>query len=320
MSNIISVVIPCYNHERYIKSAVESVLSQTHGELELIVVDDGSTDRSLDYLRTVKDRRFQLLAQENQGAHTAINRGLELAQGEYLAILNSDDVFDPQRLEVCARYLSDSVNLVATWIKVINGSGKVLGVKKGWHNMLPWEFSAPNGDAFSFDEFTINLLASNFVSTTSNIVFSRNIYERIGGMRNLRFVHDWDFLLRAALHYKCMIIEQPLVQYRVHQNNTISSNREWMLFEICWIYATHLKNYFLTTNDRIEKGNYLKELEFISRSINVQGCGGTLWMMSQFIDGEKSNENAAPEEFLINDEAIRRVFLDDIRRRLNGEI
>ena len=94
----VSVVIPSYNHAAYIREAVDSVLSQSLSDLELIVVDDGSQDESLDILAGYSDRRFHLYTQLNQGAHAAINRGLHAAAGDYLAILNSDDAYHPQRL------------------------------------------------------------------------------------------------------------------------------------------------------------------------------------------------------------------------------
>jgi glycosyltransferase involved in cell wall biosynthesis len=94
-----SVVIPSYNHASYLAEAVNSVLNQSLSDLELIVVDDGSTDQSLVVLSGFKDPRLRIFQQDNQGAHAAINRGLREACGKYLAILNSDDVYHPQRLE-----------------------------------------------------------------------------------------------------------------------------------------------------------------------------------------------------------------------------
>ncbi len=95
----ISVVIPSYNHSSYIDKAVASVLNQTFDDLELIIVDDGSTDNTLEVLEAYSDPRLKIFSQENQGAHAAINRALELAEGKLLAVLNSDDFYHPERLE-----------------------------------------------------------------------------------------------------------------------------------------------------------------------------------------------------------------------------
>ncbi len=300
--SLVSVVIPSYNHATYIKQAVESVFAQTHTSLELIAIDDGSTDASLSYLRTVRDARFTLVEQANAGAHNAINKGLELAKGQYLAILNSDDVFHPERLAVCVSQLKDGVDLVASWIEIVNEKGKVLGVKEGWRNMLPWSFSPPKKEIAGVDKFTLNLLMSNFVSTTSNVVFTRKLYDEIGGMRNLRFVHDWDFLLRAAKKFRCELIEHPLLQYRTHTTNTISSNRAWMLFEICWIYAVHLKSFTGKMFPTAE--SFADEISFLSESINLQGNHKVMWMALQFINGE-NGVAFEREQDLINNAQLR---------------
>lgn len=307
---LVTVVIPSYNHAQYIKQAVESVLCQSYINLELIVIDDGSTDASLNYLRTIRDPRYTLIEQENAGAHNAINRGLALANGNYLAILNSDDVFHPDRLAACIAQLQQGVDLVASWIEVIDNNGKVLGIKEGWRNMLPWSIKQPERSIPASNEFTLNLLMTNFVSTTSNIVFTRRLYEKTGGMRNLRFVHDWDFLLRAARHFRCKLIEKPLLQYRIHQTNTISSNRAWMLFEICWIFAVHLKCFtgelFFHPTDT---DSLPDEINFLAHSINLQGNDKVMWMLLQYFDERKKLGEAYPEETLLYDERMRSAFI-----------
>ena len=308
--NLVSVVIPSYNHAPYLKKAVESVLAQTHTNLELIVIDDGSTDASLTYLRTIRDARFSLIEQANAGAHNAINRGLELAKGDYLAILNSDDVFHRERLAVCISRLKEGIDLVASWIELINEKGKVLGVKEGWRNMLPWSFSPPKTEIAGVDKFTLNLLMSNFVSTTSNVVFTRKLYEETGGMRNLRYVHDWDFLLRVAEKFRCELIELPLLQYRTHTTNTISTNRAWMLFEICWIYASHLKRFTRKMFPKAE--SFADEITFFSESINLQGNDKVMWMMMQYLDDRAKQGDVNPEGSFMENEMLRGEFIKHI--------
>lgn len=310
---LISVVIPSYNHEKYIKEAVESVLGQSYQNLELIVVDDGSSDASLDYLRSVDDSRFILIEQENSGAHSAINKGLAHAKGEVLSILNSDDIFHPDRLRKCLERLQGDADLVATWIEVIDDKGRRRGVKKGWKNMLPWSVAVNKNTSNRVDDFAYNLLITNFVSTTSNIVFTRNLYNFVGGMRNLRFVHDWDFLLRAAKNYRCVLIEEPLLKYRTHQTNTISSNRGWMLFEICWIYAVHLRSFLKNISSGNECSARLSvEINFLVKSINLQNNDRLMWMLLYYLDEFKHQGIANPEELLLEDKALRSSFIDVI--------
>ncbi len=96
---MISVIIPAYNHEKFIGPAVESVLAQSWRDLELLVIDDGSTDRTAEVVKSYDDPRLSYYYQENQDAYNTINRGLDMAKGEYIAILNSDDVYTTDRLD-----------------------------------------------------------------------------------------------------------------------------------------------------------------------------------------------------------------------------
>jgi len=96
---LVSVIIPAYNHERFVGAAVESVLGQSCADLELIVIDDGSRDRTGEVVQSYTDPRLSYYHQENQDAYNTINRGLGLARGEYTAILNSDDVYALNRLQ-----------------------------------------------------------------------------------------------------------------------------------------------------------------------------------------------------------------------------
>ena len=237
----ISVIIPCYNHQDYILEAVNSVLNQTHKNLELIIIDDGSSDHSLKILKKIDDSRINLISQNNKGAHAAINRGLELASGDYISILNSDDIFDENRLAfVLERMLSENADFASTWIEVIDCEGNKVGVKKAWENMLPWEHEGHFIIDSKSDDYLTNLLFSNFISTTSNMMFKRSIIQSGYKMRAFRFVHDWDFALRVANEYHCINIEEPLIKYRIHNSNTINSNQKWMLYEIMLVLAANI--------------------------------------------------------------------------------
>jgi hypothetical protein len=178
--------------------------------------------------------------------------------------------------------------------------------------MLPWPIEPPTKRIFDLDDFSYNLISTNFVSTTSNIVFTRKLFEKIGAMRNLRFVHDWDFLLRAARFFRCELIEKPLLQYRVHQTNTISSNRAWMLFEICWIYAVHLRNFTnIIFSESQTNSDSSDQIKFLSKSINLQGNDKVMWMLMQLIDDYR--KKSINEEKIINDEKLRSLFIQKIK-------
>lgn len=250
----ISVIIPSYNHERFIGSAVQSVLDQTEGDLELIVVDDGSKDNSLDVLRGFHDPRIIIHAQENRGAHAAINQGLQIAASPYLAILNSDDLYAPDRLATLLAILEKdpSVGLCGSYIEVIDVEGKTLGVKHGYHDLEPWTLPHAERSFRAGEDLHAALLTENYWSTTSNYVFSREWYEKVGAFQPLRYVHDWDFALRMSRQAGLYLHPEPLMQYRIHSSNTIRENQAAMIFEICWILAVHLPEQMTTGwfNDR----------------------------------------------------------------------
>ncbi|CAN7278809.1 glycosyltransferase family 2 protein [Paenibacillus sp. LjRoot56] len=300
----VSVIIPLYNHEKFISEAISSVLNQSYANLELIIIDDGSKDSSYSIAESFKDSRIILLKHENRGAHHTINRGLEMASGEYLTILNSDDSFEKDRLEKCLNYLrtNTDTHLVCSYIKLINEVGSGLGVKKGWENMEPWPIAHKDKSFAKNKDFIRNLLMSNFISTTSNMVFTKELYRHIGGMRNLRFAHDWDFALRAAEYGKCAIIESALMRYRLHGTNTINTNRKHMLFEICWIYAANLHRF---EGIHIFNNDPLIGLEEMAESLNFQGNDKLVWLLRSYFNSEIKRGVKEPELEILNNTILR---------------
>ena len=238
----ISVIIPSYNHAAYIGHAMESVFDQSLTDFELIVVDDGSTDNSLDILSSFSNLRLKILTQSNQGAHAAINRGLRAATGEYLAILNSDDQYHPFRLAKMLEVLkADSqVGLVGSYIEIIDNDGKALGIKHGYNDCSPWSLEAPERSFRAGKDLHKALLTENYWSTTSNFVFSRHWFDVVGEFHPLRYTHDWDFALRTARVSRMVLLPDVLMRYRVHASNTIRDDQAAMIFEICWCLAMHL--------------------------------------------------------------------------------
>jgi glycosyltransferase involved in cell wall biosynthesis len=322
---LISIIIPSYNHRQYIGEAVRSVLSQTYEDIELIVIDDGSQDGSPDFIATIKDGRVKLVRQANQGAPAAINRGLEMANGDFLAILNSDDSYHPRRLEkaIVAFQRDKDLKLVSSWIDVTDADGHLIGRKKGWENLEPWPLRRPDASFKRLNDFRLNLLATNFVSTTSNIIFRRSLYDQVGGMRNLRYVHDWDFLLRASEIAKCDQISEPLLRYRIHRANTIASDRKGMLFEICWVMAANIHRFegkfvFASTDSKV----LASDIEKLYESTNFQGNDKLIWVIRSFIEGQKFIGRQYAEESLLDDAVLREKFIslvnDDAQNRENN--
>jgi GT2 family glycosyltransferase len=182
------------------------------------------------------------LTQANQGAHAAINRGLREATGEYLAILNSDDLYHPHRLAKMLEVLiaDPQVGLVGSYIDIIDQNGKSLSIKHGYADSSPWLLEIPERSFRAGNDLHKALLTENYWSTTSNFVFSRRWFEAVGEFRPLRFTHDWDFALRMARVARLVLLPDVLMHYRVHATNTIREDRAAMIFEVCWCLAVHL--------------------------------------------------------------------------------
>ncbi|MGC9349621.1 MAG: glycosyltransferase [Anaerolineae bacterium] len=239
---LVSVAIPSYNHAAFVGEAVASVLDQSLKDLELIVVDDGSTDSSVEVLTGFDDPRLTVIPQSNQGAHAALNRAIARARGTYVAILNSDDVYAHRRLETLVDKMASEpgLSLVGSHIQVINAAGRRLGIKRGYKSLEPWLLEQPERSFRAGDDLRAALLTENYMATTSNLLFRRKHFEQLGGFRNLRYAHDWDFELRLARLGDLALVHEPLLKYRLHGHNTIRENQVAMVFEICWCLAVHL--------------------------------------------------------------------------------
>ena len=113
-SPLISVIVPVYKVEQYLARCLESICGQTYRNLEIICVDDGSPDRSIDILNefAAKDSRIQVIRQSNQGQSAARNRGLDISKGEWITFIDSDDWIEPDTLEICASHISDMVDII----------------------------------------------------------------------------------------------------------------------------------------------------------------------------------------------------------------
>jgi glycosyltransferase involved in cell wall biosynthesis len=217
----VSVVIPLYNHAQYISDAVASVLLQGDIVSELIVIDDGSTDESAAIMQELArtDPRIRFSSQINQGAHATINAGLRQVTGTYLTILNSDDVYLPNRLTrlVEALAIDEGADLAASALNYIDSAGALID--------SPWYDEALNFYKSTHD-LGIALINGNFLTTTSNFLFRRRLIEEIGLFAPLRYAHDLDFALRAAVRRRRLtFVDETLLSYRMHSMNTLKEDR-----------------------------------------------------------------------------------------------
>lgn len=204
----VSVIIPNYNYARYLPAAVESVLAQTFPDVEIIVVDDGSTDNSETVLKTYCGR-VRWLAQQNQGVAAARNHGVHGSSGELVAFLDADDLWSPLKLErQVQRFLDDpDLGLVHCGVEEIEDNGVHLRVRvdglEGW--------VAPQLLLFK---------PGVILGGGSGFMVPRSTFDAAQGFdTRLSTSADWDFFYRVAIHQRVGFVPEPLVKYRIHTSN-----------------------------------------------------------------------------------------------------
>lgn len=198
----VTVVIPFYNCP-YVDLAVESVLAQTYPDIELIVVDDGSTLHS-EKLEAYSDR-IVYLRKPNGGTASALNTGIKAASGDYFAWLSADDLFHPDKIKQQIEGLhSSGASFSHTAFYYINE----LGVRSPKFISLP---------LYSRAEL-IRILMRGCPINGSSVLLDMEIFSNLGVFdEELLYTHDYDMWLRILPHYECFYIQQPLLDYRVHQ-------------------------------------------------------------------------------------------------------
>lgn len=229
---LVSVVMASYNHANFIVKALDSVARQTYPNIELIVVDDCSKDTSVSTITTwakkpAHKKRFVRLVIEaksiNSGAHDTLNYGASLAEGKFVNFLNSDDLFALNRIELL---VAELVRMNAMWgftgVNVIDDKGiEIPSIR------LPPEvgfvYEGIEHARKNYPALSCGLLERNFVVSTGNLFIDNDLFQQVGGFRNLKYLHDWDFILRALRLAEPVAINEPLYSYRLHGTNSFKS-------------------------------------------------------------------------------------------------
>ncbi len=207
---LVSVVIPVYNGESTLQATLDSVLTQTLTNFELIVVNDGSTDGTADLLATVQDDRLHVHHYPNKGLAASRNRGMRLATGTYISFLDADDLWTSDKLarQVAALEQLPTAAVAYSWTDYIDADGEFL--QSGTH-------VSATGQVFS------ELLTLNFIESGSNVLIRREALEQVGGFdETLTAAEDWDMWLRLAQQYEFVPVPAAQVLYR--RVNSMSSN------------------------------------------------------------------------------------------------
>ena len=222
----VSIVIPAYNHAAYVGHAIRSALTQTNADIEIIIIDDASSDETANVLESFDDPRISIYRHENNlGSAITINEGIALSKGSYVAILNSDDRYHPERLEHCLRVMrNQGLRVLGTDVALIDSLG--ITVKEASVNWIAWHQDLKTLLQESGDLVTTMISGNIFVST-SNLVVEKSVFDEVGPLSDYRYVQDYDFILRCLqkLQGKVFWLEKKLLQYRLHGTNTISEDK-----------------------------------------------------------------------------------------------
>jgi glycosyltransferase involved in cell wall biosynthesis len=201
--SLISVIIPVYNSEKTIQETLKSVLNQTFSDFEVIVINDGSQDSTLEIISSIQDSRLKVFSYPNSGISPSRNRGLSHASGEFIAFLDHDDLWTPDKLESQLRALQENPQAAVaySWTDLIDESNQFRG-----------ECARTNvtGNAHA------KLLSANFLHTASNPLIRKEALIKVGGFDESVFgPEDWDLFLRLAAQYHFVAVPRTQVLFRV---------------------------------------------------------------------------------------------------------
>ncbi|KOP27853.1 glycosyl transferase family A [Hapalosiphon sp. MRB220] len=215
----VSVVIPAYNAMTYLPETLESVLQQTFTDFEILIINDGSSDNIVEWTHQIADPRVRLISQPNQGVSVARNTGITHAQGEYIAFLDADDLWQPTKLEKQVHYLEDNpeVGLVYTWTAFVDQWGKHTGIVLAFH---------AEGNVWE------QIVVRDMISNGSTPMVRRSCFETVGVFDpSFRYAPDRDMWTRIAARYSFGVVKEPLILYR-QLPNSFSRNHEKMIQEL----------------------------------------------------------------------------------------
>lgn len=216
----VSVIIPAYNAMAFLPETLDSVLKQTFTDFEVLIVNDGSSDHIVEWASQITDPRVRLISQENQRVSAARNTGITNSQGEYIAFLDADDLWEPTKLEKQVRCLDKKpeVGLVYTWTLFVDQDNNSMG-----------KIYASHAEGNVWEEF----VANDMIASGSSPMVRRSCFDTVGLFdRNLAYAPDRDMWVRIAFLYPFAVVKEPLLRYR-QLPNSFSRNRQGMFQDLC---------------------------------------------------------------------------------------
>lgn len=220
INKLVTVIVPCFNHSDYVARAIESVLNQSYKNFELVVIDDGSEDDSFNILKKLQEKHvFKLIAQKNSGVCKTLNRAIrEAASGRYIALLASDDFWHQDKLKLQMQSLGQHPESEFCFSQAIEFTD---------------ETNPSNGRLFPKKCLSGQVLNSVFLRQhvpAGTMLFSRRLYDQLGGFDENLKEEDWDFVIRSAAATSFCSVNKPLLYYRSHATNTMKTRKRSSIF------------------------------------------------------------------------------------------
>lgn len=227
----ISIITPSYNQGKFIGETIDSVLSQNYKNLEYIVIDGGSTDKTIKILKSYGSE-IKWISKKDRGQAHAINKGLKQATGDILCYLNSDDLLVKNSLNIVAKeFNKDNTNWLIGDYQIIDQKG----------SRIRNQSFIESYKRFLLKHYSPSLLkiANNFIPQPSTF-WSRDAFEKVGIFnQNLKYTMDYDYWLRMSAFFKPTIITNKLSKFRLHDNSKSTTDRKNMLKEAQEVAKNH---------------------------------------------------------------------------------
>ncbi|GAB2545099.1 glycosyltransferase family 2 protein [Rufibacter soli] len=239
--NLVSVVIPCYNQGHYLATAIESVLSQQNVQVEVVIIDDGSTDNSRVVAQGFPQVKY--LYQENQGLSAARNAGIYYCSGEFVVFLDADDWLVEGALSVNAGFLQQNKLLAFV-------SGAYMNFYESRNQFVPFQTSIET-------THYIHLLERNYISMVAAVMFRRRVLEHYRFDVSLRTCEDYDLYLRIARKHPVLHHQEFIAVYRFHEKNISYRFKEMLIGALTALYK---QKCFL--NSKTEKIAWVRGVAF----------------------------------------------------------
>lgn len=251
---LVSVVVPCYNHQNYVKDTIESIINQTYKNIELIVIDDGSKDNSVEIIQELANKyNFTFIHRANKGLSATLNEGIKLSKGKYSCVCASDDIYILDKIEKQVQFMESNSNYAMCYGKIIEfdetgykKEKEIKNAKSGW----------------IFEE----LLMFNLIIPAVTTMIRKNVYETVGIYDESLFIEDYDMWLRIADKYQIGFLEQYLACYRKHATNISKQTLKMYESQKLIVYKwKHIPNF-----SKFEKSWKLKWFSLLSSSNKSQ--------------------------------------------------